>query len=63
MGQGIGYYQGYYGSTFGVWSQWYDLGNSDGGGAFVPWGQVIANEQFKAMCAQTFFCWGNFWDF
>lgn len=52
LGQGLGYYQGYNGSTFGIWAKWYDLGMaSDGssGGATLPWVNVAANPKFMAM--------------
>ncbi len=52
LGQGLGYYQGYNGSTFGIWAKWYGLGMaSDGlpGGATLPWVNVAANPKFMAM--------------
>jgi hypothetical protein len=65
VGLGKGHYQGYNGSTFGVWTTYYGVGSADdgGGGASVPWGEVADNEGFKAECATTTICWGDFWDF
>ncbi|MDQ0425535.1 hypothetical protein [Cellulomonas iranensis] len=45
--KGLGYYKGYNGSEFGVWSNWYDLGCKKAGGVLwkitaVPWGNVAA---------------------
>lgn len=47
-GQGKGYYQGYNGSTFGVWMTYYGLGCGTSGGATVPWGNVWAYPAVKA---------------
>ncbi len=63
VGLGKGHYRGYNGSTFGTWTTYYGVGNSDGPGAFVPWGEVLDNEGFEAQCAQSTICWGSFWDF
>ncbi len=65
VGLGKGHYQGYNGSTFGVWTTYYGVGSADdgGGGASVPWGEVADNEGFKAECATSTICWGDFWDF
>lgn len=62
VGQGLGYYQGYNGGSFGVWSQWYNLGSatSSGGGTNVPWGNVAAVAKFHAKCATTTACGGYF---
>lgn len=64
-GQGLGYYRGYYGSTFGIWAKWYGVGcassNSAGGGS-VPWGNVIGVSKFKAMSTVPHVAsgrWGN----
>ncbi len=61
-GNGLGYYRGYNGSTFGTWSQWYYVGiaGSGGAGATTPWGNVAATKQFRALCTQTTVCWGDF---
>ncbi len=44
--QGLGYYRGYNGSDFGVWSKWYQTGCAKGGpkstSTSVPWGYVWA---------------------
>lgn len=61
-GQGLGYYQGYSGTTFGVWAKWYDLGSaSDGSSASrtIPWTNVAANPKFKAMGISIFPAVGN----
>lgn len=63
-GQGLGYYLGYNGSQYGVWSQWYNLGvaSENGGGASVPWGNVAAVTKFRAKCATSTICGGYFWN-
>lgn len=51
-GQGLGYYVGYNGSQLGTWAKWYGVGiatDGSNGGAYVPWGNVLATAQFKAM--------------
>lgn len=61
-GQGLGYYQGYNGSTFGVWAKWYGLNaawSGHTGGGSVPWGNVWAYPKFKAKCATTPVCSGE----
>jgi hypothetical protein len=61
-GQGLGYYRGYNGSTFGVWSQWYGLGSATPGAmrqTSVPWGNVAAVAKFKVKCATTTVCGGH----
>jgi hypothetical protein len=45
---GLGFYQGYNGSQFGVWSQYYGLGVGASGGASVPWGNVASHPKVKA---------------
>lgn len=62
-GQGLGYYVGYNGSEMGLWSQFYNLGSARpgvSGGGSVPWGEVLATAQFRAKCATSTVCWGNF---
>ena len=62
-GQGLGFYQGYNGTTFGVWSAWYFLGTADGntpGGLSVPWGYVAATPQFKAESLNIPLAMGSF---
>ena len=61
-GQGLGYYKGYNGSTFGVWAQWYGLGSATPTTTrqtSVPWGNVAATAQFKVKCATTTVCGGH----
>ncbi|MFT4210628.1 MAG: hypothetical protein QM626_02045 [Microbacterium sp.] len=62
-GQGLGYYVGYNGSSFGTWSAWYGLTsaaqNYTGGGS-VPWGNVAATTKFRAKCAASTLCYGDF---
>lgn len=63
-GQGLGYYQGYNGSEFGVWSKWYGLGiatSGSNGGATVPWGEVLAVAKFKARSNTIHAATGYFW--
>jgi hypothetical protein len=60
-GRGLGYYRGYNGGDFGVWSNWYNLGTAsdgDDGEASVPWGSVAANSAFMATCTSSEICWG-----
>lgn len=62
FGQGLGYYQGYNGSTFGIWGKWYSLGTaSDGvpGGGTVPWQNVAGNPKFMALGMSVFPATGN----
>ncbi len=61
-GQGLGYYRGYKGGTYGIWSQWFYLGSatSSGGGSSVPWGNVIGTAKFKARCSTSTLCTGYF---
>lgn len=61
VGQGLGYYEGYNGSQFGIWSKWYGLGSADsgGGGGVVPWGEVIGTKKFRAQCVNTATCSGG----
>ena len=62
-GQGTGYYVGYNGSQFGTWMKWYGLGiASDGsnGGGSVPWGNVAATAQFRAMSTVLHGAFGYF---
>lgn len=62
IGQGLGYYQGYNGSTFGVWAKWYNLGYASDGGStstVVPWVNVAANPKFKAMGVSVLPAVGN----
>jgi len=61
-GEGIGHYQGYNGSTFGVWTVAYGVGSGSSGGAFVPWGEVLDNERFRGWCTISTICWGNYTD-
>lgn len=63
-GLGQGWYQGYNGSQFGVWSAWYGLGIADGAsntGALVPWGNVWAVPKFKAMSTMLAGAFGYFY--
>lgn len=51
-GQGKGYYRGYNGSTFGLWTKWHGFGctstsNGLARGGSVPWGNVFAKKEFK----------------
>lgn len=62
-GNGKGYYVGYNGSEFGTWSKWYFVGITDSSGVTsgtIPWGNVVANKQFKAICTMTYSCAGKF---
>ena len=62
-GDGIGYYRGYNGSTFGTWSSWYALGNAGTSGhtkAGIPWGNVAAVKKFEALCTTSTACFGDF---
>uniref|UniRef100_UPI0031D6D7C9 hypothetical protein n=1 Tax=Arthrobacter flavus TaxID=95172 RepID=UPI0031D6D7C9 len=50
-GQGLGYYRGYNGGTFGTWSAFYAMGTAKSradGGASIPWGNTAAVTQFRA---------------
>jgi hypothetical protein len=62
-GNGLGYYYGYLGSTYGLYSKWYWVGWSAGDwqSTTVPWGNITANRQFRAGCtlSNTFTCWGD----
>lgn len=62
-GSGLGFYRGYNGSDFGVWSRYYGLGatTSVGISKAIPWGNVAATKKFRAQCANTAVCWGD-WD-
>ena len=63
-GQGLTYYRGYNGSSFGVWSKWVGLGcavsNSPswGGGS---WGNVAATAKFKAQSVVPHVAVGQFY--
>lgn len=62
-GSGLGFYRGYNGSEFGAWSRYYGLGatTSVGISKAIPWGNVAATKKFRAQCANTVVCWGD-WD-
>lgn len=38
--QGLGYYKGYNGSDFGLWSKYYLINSGTSGTNSVPWGNV-----------------------
>lgn len=64
-GQGQGWYRGYNGGSFGVWSYWYGLGvatDGSNGGGNVPWDGVAAYAKFKAYSNVNHLAagyWGN----
>jgi hypothetical protein len=63
-GQGLGYYRGYNGTTFGLWAAWYGLTaatSSSTGGGTTPWDNVSAYQKFHAKCAKTTACSGRYW--
>lgn len=62
VAQGRGFYRGYNGSQFGLWSKFYPIGTATAktaGAATVPWGNVAASTQFMAKCATTTVCAGS----
>jgi hypothetical protein len=62
LGYGLGNYLGYNGSDFGLWSQYYSLGQASSdspGGNTVPWGNVWGYPKFYAFdLSYTFFAAG-----
>jgi hypothetical protein len=46
-GQGVGYYQGYNGGSFGLWRAWYDVGCGRAATVRVPWDNVSAYPAFN----------------
>jgi hypothetical protein len=62
-GEGRGYYTGYQGSVYGIYSAWYQFGSAkadeDGSGS-VPWGKVLSYTEFRAKCAGASVC-GGYW--
>lgn len=46
-GQGVGYYQGYNGGSFGLWRAWYDVGCGRAATVSVPWDNVSAYPAFN----------------
>ena len=46
--QGVGYYQGYNGSSFGLWRAWYDIGCGRSAVVGVPWDNVSAYPTIRA---------------
>ncbi|MDR0504633.1 MAG: hypothetical protein LBG70_02340 [Bifidobacteriaceae bacterium] len=58
--QGQGWYVGYNGSTFGVWSRWYNLGCGTKNTASVPWGEVSAYPQVLVLSTTVHFAQGSF---
>jgi len=62
-GQGLGYYRGYNGGTFGTWSAFYAMGTAKSnanGGASIPWGNTAAVTQFRARSLNSPVA-GGFW--
>lgn len=62
-GQGLGYYRGYNGGTFGTWSAFYAMGTAKSGangGASIPWGNTAAVTQFRARSLNSPIA-GGFW--
>jgi hypothetical protein len=59
---GLGWYQGYNGSQFGVWARWTGMGSATSAGKYytVTWGNVAANAQIMAQCTKTTVCTGGF---
>lgn len=63
LGHGLGYYRGYNGSDFGVWSKWYAVGTATGsseGHGSVPWGNVIGRARFKGYSQTLHLALGTF---
>lgn len=52
-GQGIGWYRGYNGGSFGTWSAAYNLGCGATGTGTVVWDNVIAYPKFRAKASYT----------
>ncbi|MGR0161444.1 hypothetical protein ACUUMC_16180 [Paenarthrobacter nitroguajacolicus] len=44
---GVGYYQGYNGSSFELWRAWYDIGCGRAATVRVPWDNVLAYPAFN----------------
>lgn len=63
VARGRGHYQGYNGTTFGVWTTYYGLGYADegGGGASIPRGNVADYSYLEGQCVNTVICAGYFW--
>ena len=65
QGEGLGYYRGYNGSTFGLWSAYYSMGTAKSnasGGASIPWGNVAANTSFRAKSLNSAVA-GGYWGY
>lgn len=65
QGEGLGYYRGYNGSQFGLWSKYYSMGNAKSGapgGASIPWGNVASNTSFRAKSLNSIIAGGT-WEY
>ncbi|MCI9872816.1 hypothetical protein [Arthrobacter humicola] len=58
--QGVGYYQGYYGSSFGIWRTWYDIGCGRAATIRVPWDGVSAYPEFNVRSITYTWGFGQF---
>lgn len=57
---GQGWYTGYNGGSFGLWSEWYSLGCGKSGGAQVPWDNVSAYPKVMAKSQYGYYGGGTF---
>lgn len=58
--QGQGWYTGYNGGSFGLWSGWYSLGCGKSGGATVPWDNVSSYPKVMARSMYGYYGGGVF---
>lgn len=58
--QGQGYYTGYNGGSFGLWSAWYGLGCGKSGGFNVPWDNVTAYPKVLSRSQAGYYGGGTF---
>lgn len=58
--QGQGWYTGYNGGSFGLWSAWYSLGCGKSGGLQVPWDNVANYPKVMASSMYGYFGGGLF---
>lgn len=66
QGYGLGHYLGYNGSDFGLWSQYYYLGQAQSdepGGQTVPWGNVMEYPKFYAFNLSYTFLAAGVWTY
>lgn len=59
--EGIGFYRGYNGSSFSIWSRYYSLGCGQSNAGSVPWGNTMALPSVRARSMSVIHIANGWW--